>query len=286
MNLADITPDKRSECSLHIGDTCGYCSTSDMIQSYRQYLKLKGQEVPESDERVIKTIKKYLGVKRESHIFTNTDFISWYGFNKAQEVRQAVFKPIGPANSIDLLSNLDIDAVLGQWARLSQALYGKKLCHIPYQMIDFDSKPGNILYNLQLKPLIRKGYDCIACVLNTDVSSGGGKHWFCIYIDLEHAGTTNDPIQIEFFNSSGNPPVARMSRWIDNLIESSKPLVVKYKRSTRKKLQYSRTECGVWCLTYIKARLQDMSPEWFRNTARDKLITAYRQHIFADKIVR
>jgi hypothetical protein len=35
-------------------------------------------------------------------------------------------------------------------------------------------------------------------VCNTDTSSGSGIHWFCIFIDF-----TLNPIQIEYFNSSG-----------------------------------------------------------------------------------
>jgi len=282
MNLTSITPDYRSECSAHVENKCGYCSTDELVEIYRKFLDHSGKEVPDNDVDVIEAVKKLLNVKRESHIFKQDQFVSWYGYNKSSEIFDELFKPIGPADSTDLLSNIDIDSVLEQWSKQSRELFQKRFRHIPFQMIDF-ARPGNQLYDLNIDRLKDNRYDSIACVLNTDTSKGVGKHWFCVYIDLEHAGTEDDPLMVEYFNSSGNPPRMPVSRWIDKLIRDSK-YEVRYLKSSRRRLQFSQTECGVWCLVYIKARLQNKSPEWFQENANDNLITEYRKHLFSDKI--
>jgi hypothetical protein len=104
--------------------------------------------------------------------------------------------------------------------------------------------------------------------LNTDPSYRGGEHWFCIYCDLKHKGTEDDPYTIEFFNSSSYPPVASVHDWIDrNRTEiCSAGKHVEYIQVIQQSaIQTSNTECGIWSLMYIQSRLEGHPYTYFRD---------------------
>ena len=155
-----------------------------------------------------------------------------------------------------------------------------------FQMIDF-ALNGTALQKIDIYQLMKDDYDCFAVVLNTDVSTGRGKHWFCLFMDLNHKGTANDPITIEYFNSSGYEPRPQVLTWIqttkyDMLKDHNIHMKVIYATEGRQ-IQYSRTECGVWCLVYILARLSDKPHNWLvKAKVSDSDITEYRQRLFRE----
>lgn len=269
----------RSECAEHVKGECGYCSDEHMIGSYKLFLK-RFDRISDGED-VIKKIKRYLDVKRESHIWEHPLFRAWYGDSEANDILVRKFKPRGPAHDTSLLSNFNIDETLASWERLSEMLFDKKLKHYSFHMIDF-AKYNRELNNVDIKELMKLGYNALTCVLNTDVSTGRGKHWFCIYVDMMHTGDKCDPVVIEFFNSSGYQPRKEMVDWFRKVINTAKPLCVVYKKSLRKRIQFTNTECGVWCLAYIKSRLHDKEPEWFEKMITDDDIIKFRKHLFRD----
>lgn len=239
-----------------------------------------------SDNQVIRELIKYLRVNSEAEIWEHKEFKEFVGENKAMQVLRRIFKPAGPSDSTALLDNWNIDNTLHLWSLHAKVLFHKKFKHIPFQMIDFATIKQNdvSLADEHLWKTLQEGYDCFGVVLNTDISSGGGKHWFCIYGDFQHAGTRDDPYTLEYFNSSGNPPVQEVSVWMEDEIHQ---LLRDYKkhcdiiRSANKRLQYSNTECGVWSLMYIKSRLQGHPPNWFYTVkADDQDMIDLRKHLF------
>jgi hypothetical protein len=132
------------------------------------------------------------------------------------------------------------------------------------------------------------GYKCFGVVLNTDVSSGRGKHWFAIYGDLDHKGTDKDPIVLEYFNSSGNPPMREVANWLE---AAKQDLLKNYSIeadsvvSANRRLQNSMTECGVWSLMYILSRLKGHEPNWYYKTrANDADMIELRSFLFRDAV--
>lgn len=259
------------------------CSSPNEINIMKNFIQELGLNIPKSDKEIVELLKKELGVDSESAIWENKQFKEFVGENKAQDILKNIFKPIGPNNSTALLDNFNIDETLEQWSVHGMKLFGRKFYHIPFQMIDF-AKVKSELSRTRLEDIIKKGYDCFGVVLNTDISSGRGKHWFCLFGDFKHAGTREDPYTLEYFNSSGNPPMNEVEIWMqkaahDLLRDTGK--VVEIVRSMTRRIQYSNTECGVFSLMYIYSRLQGHPSDWFYKVkAGDDDMIKMRAHFF------
>ncbi len=172
----------KSECS----DDGDICSPHDIIEKIGETLNVKG-----SSGYIIEKSKQILSCDSESCILSNPTIVDSSGESHVNKIKDFNFKPEGPRNSTELLSNYNIDDVLDQWEKQYDGFY-----HIYFQMIDFDYV-GTELATVDVSHLIRQNYKTMGVVLNTDVSTGGGIHWFCLFCDL-----TARPITLEYFNSS------------------------------------------------------------------------------------
>ena len=189
----------------------------------------------------------------------------------SRAIIQTKFKPRGPRLTTNLLSNVHIDKVLDTWTRKY-----KKFYHVEFQMIDF-AEMKTELATLDISRLIRQ-YNNIGVVINSDETSGRGKHWFCIFCDLKA-----EPITIEYFNSSGREPYPQIKAWMlmtKELLEDrqikSEPVVV-----SRIQHQQSDTECGMYSLYYIWCRLEGIPHHKFdERPIPDKLVTKFRKSVF------
>lgn len=272
---------KPSECLFENRKICSSHNEIKYMKDFLAELNIDTENL--SDIKVIDLLAENLEVKTEAEIWENKKFKEFVGLNKANNILKNIFKPKGPSNSVALLNNFNIDESLNQWSVNSEKLFGKKFYHIPFQMIDF-MKVGSQLSKLNINELIKNEYDCFGVVLNTDVSTGGGKHWFCIYGDLRHKGTSEDPYVLEYFNSSGFPPMEQVIIWMNKVVHD---LMKNYKKkcvihkSANTRLQYSMTECGIWSLMYIKSRLEDHPSDWFYHVnASDHDMIMLRKHLF------
>ena len=159
-------------------------------------------------------------------------------------------------------------------------------------MIDFAGtnrhKPTE-LGNLDIvNDVIKRGYKTFAVILNTDVRTGGGIHWFALFCDFR-----TNPYTIEYFNSSGKHPRVQVDDWLIKTVNA----INNYKdgnKSTRilsraKKVilyglqhQQSETECGPYSLYYIYNRLEGVPIEVFedmnsgRRVIKDREMTTFR----------
>lgn len=99
-------------------------------------------------------------------------------------------------------------------------------------------------------------------VCNTDLSTNGGIHWFSIFIDF-----TTNPIQIEYFNSSGYPLIRgihiterkQFYEFFQNLADelTKQGYPAKFIQVTEIEHQRSDTaNCGSYSLFYIWSRLK------------------------------
>lgn len=269
-----------SECALHVHGEIGICSCEPELNALRKYIKSIDPTVKKlSSAQVVDFLKKHLGVERESEIFENKSIQRFLGRNNTDKILKARFKTKGPHDSTALLDNFNIDEKLAQWARYAKKLYNKKFYHVSFQMIDFE-KVQSELADLSLEDLIDEGFDCFGVVLNTDVSTGGGKHWFCLYGDF-----TKTPHTLEYFNSSGNPPRLEVSVWMEKAVhELFRDAKIRCKiinAMNGHKIQHSKTECGMWSLMYIKSRLDDKPPDYFiKAKATDDDMIKLRTHFF------
>lgn len=188
------------------------------------------------------------------------------------------FKPKGPATGNALLSNVDIDGKLKVWA--------KEFRHwaCPYAMIDFETTDSPL--NEVNFEEVAANADTFSCVVNTDVSTGRGKHWVALFVDLR---SKKEPWTVEYFNSAGNSPPRPITRWLektrmelDRIRGPGKPRT-KTVVATKVKHQTSRTECGVYALYFIRRRLEDPNSldAFFGRRISDSVMETFRQYLFA-----
>lgn len=274
-----------TECAI---ESKQICAPKSHIINMINFLQKRGVVLPTRDEQsIIAALKQLLNVKTEAEIWNDADVRLYIGDPKAEFILRTQFKPEGPTDSTALLDNFNIDETLNLWSNHGQILFGKKFYHVPFQMIDF-MLTGTELSKLDVNNLIRDGYSCWATVLNTDISSGRGKHWFCLYGDLMHTGDRDDPYVLEYFNSSGNLPMDEVNIWMEQTVhnllrDNGKHMTIH--RSATRRLQFGDNECGIWCLMYIKSRLLNHPPNWFYTVqANDADMFKLRKHLFRKKL--
>lgn len=180
------------------------------------------------------------------------------------------FKPFGPREGTMWLSNVDIEGVLEKWSNI----YRDKVVVFPYCMIDFE-KTGELFNDIDLESLRKKKYMAM-CVLNTDVSSGPGKHWICTCIDM----STDSPT-IEYFDSGGRPPPKPLYKKLLSLSVEHKVKILMSSVVHQRK----NTECGVYCLYFLDSRLRGRDFSFFTDKRiSDENIQIFRKYLFAPNI--
>jgi hypothetical protein len=117
-------------------------------------------------------------------------------------------------------------------------------------------------------------------VINTDSSSGGGIHWFSIFIDFEAT-----PITIEYFNSSGyDIKNINFKKYLMNLAdeitrEVRKCVFLKITDICHQK--NSTANCGSYSLFFLYKRLNKTPYEFFANNKiTDEKMEAFRKFLF------
>jgi hypothetical protein len=181
-------------------------------------------------------------------------------------------KPKGPFNSTKWLSNADLDNVLKSYQKQYPKFKFYPSCLMNESFTSID------LY----QDIISDDVDSVACVVNTtEVCSGSGscgEHWVCIYMEK-----TSSAITLEFFNSAGSPPPPKVLRMfktaVDNMRGDTRTIVEKLTQCPH---QQNDTECGVYCLYFIRSRLEGIAFERFTNSTMisDEAMIMFRRYIF------
>lgn len=313
-----------SECSEATGTQPGEpCSSKKVLNAIKAFRKLlahkrardqaraekaaKAPALPTNSTpgaQAVRKVAEALGCTSESCVVSHPDFKRFAvseGHVENHDVLEAGlaarFKPKGPRDSTALLNNFNIDAVLQDWA-----VTHEKFFNFPFAMIDFESTghalarvdPSDILEGRvpqhlgKLRGETRRPCDTFACVLNTDVSTGRGKHWVAVFGDCRGRGTWS----VEYFNSAGNPPPPAVARWLEETAASLRNFrvdrgerfgegEVKSVPLTDVRHQESATECGLYALYFIRRRLEGAPVSEFRGRLiPDEAMTEFRAHVF------
>lgn len=214
-------------------------------------------------------IKEEVGLKDDYEIMREIGKTNWA-------------KPTGPADSTNLLNQYNIDEVLQDFSMASlnkdTHFVNIPFYHIPFDMRDFAKANKSVLNSLNFKQLIKNGFKTFGCVLNTDVWSGPGKHWVCIFGECKGKN-----VNIEYFNSSSNglSEFIEIDEWVNRKKKEFPDLNISIKEVVEDEIQKSETECGVWCLCYIKCRLEGKPHNYFmKKNVSDDEITQARKYLF------
>ena len=231
-----------------------------------------------TDKKIFFLIRKLMRVEDENinKLLKNGEYNflkEAYGKIKEEKIKKIIenqmlyrFKPYGPTGS-EWLSNFDIENVLTRYSQ-----FNPKFTHFPFHMIDFYETKEEIAVRDFSKD--KKEKRCMGLVMNTDDSRGMGIHWFALFIDFRENGT------VEYFNSSGLPPLEPVNRW---MIEMSTNYKCKRVIASPFRYQNDNHSCGVYSLYYILSRAEGYSYQKFRNRKiNDELMGNFRQFLFRD----
>jgi hypothetical protein len=186
----------------------------------------------------------------------------------------ANLKPRGPATSNQWLSNDEIDNVLKTYqSQHSNFKY--------YKSSLMNESVSSVNLNEDMSD---SDIDHVAYVINTTeqcyVGKACGEHWVCIFVSK--VGNAEGGITLEYFNSAGSAPPKRICELFKKqkyLLEMKYPVSIKYNRCQHQK---GGSECGVYCLYFIKSRLEGTAFERFTNGSMisDEAMLIFRRYIF------
>jgi len=219
------------------------------------------------DKKKCLEIAKKMGIKSDGELLEKTGKTDY-------------LKPDGPRENTNLLNQFNIDGVLYDFGiasiKTNSVFKNGPFYHIRFEMRDFMDAFKSELRDVDFNKLIAGDFKSFGCVLNTDVWAGPGKHWVCVFGTID-----GDKIKVEYFNSSSNglDQFPEIRQWVEFKKEKYK---IEIEEVVNKTLQYSETECGVWCLCYIKSRLEGHPKDYFYkyNVSDDDIINM-RKYLFS-----
>jgi hypothetical protein len=207
-------------------------------------------------------------------------------------VLQNNFKIDGPRDA-SWLSNVNIDAVMAQWGTKFPGFYPWTFNMVNYKNYSFSDRgivhAPDTLATVSFCDLYRGTcatvpgrYTHGGCVINADRYQGKGTHWMALFVDARNPRAPT----VEFFNSSGNNPQPEYVNWmvktdhcLRETIPGSRPKLI---NACRRRHQQTTSECGVYSLFYIWARLNGTPASYFlEKPIDDQLMFEFRHHLFA-----
>jgi hypothetical protein len=176
--------------------------------------------------------------------------------------RDDYFRPKGPNNNNNWLSNYNIEDVLKQYEK-------KYNDFIFLGAVPRDFKKTSYCKNNFTKEhiieLINKGKFKFGAIFNLDFSYQSGSHWVALYIDINKG-------QIYYCDSVGKPPkdeYKELMNLFKDIIKSRNSNINIDERIGTMQHQNKNTECGVYSMNFI-LRLLDGETFDYINTHRLK----------------
>lgn len=263
----DFKKDIGNECAFHITKTSTFCSSSDIVYKINEVTGTMSLDV----------LKDKYKCETEECVLTHPKIIEAVGHDSIMKTIADRFRPTGPRESNEWFSNNDIDSVLNQ---IQQKYVDKHFLHVQFQMIDFE-KTQSELAILDMPTKYKENYRTFGTVLNTDVSTGRGKHWFALFGQFLD---NSDVFTIEYFNSSGELPMDQVAMWIKRVKHEWQPFFQKQiidVVATRIVNQKDNWNCGAYSLYYIISRLDGTPYQYFANNAiGDDNMQEFRKFLF------
>jgi Ulp1 protease family, C-terminal catalytic domain len=210
------------------------------------------------------------GVCKHEWCWVDQDFV------RNKEMYKNVFRPQAPrGDKFALLSTDDIHDVMKQY----EDIYKDFLFFGPVP-IDFNEIMPHV-GQMDVVGLYSSGIRRVAVVFNTDPSYMGGKHWICLFADLNESVA-----EIGYFDSFGMCPASPEIMKLINHIASQAPKIWNSRTKFNIKCnnvqhQRSKTECGPYCIYFITERLKGRTFEQITTQIiRDETVKNFRGVIF------
>lgn len=289
-DVEKLVPGEITECALYLGNTNGTCMSSEAATAIGGIVGVSGDK-----KTIVEAAKAKLNCDSERCVLDKV--AKQIGPDVARREISLYLKVRGPTDN-QLLSNIHIDDTLQQWSKLYKNFYPYNFHMLNYASYSY--KSGRVLnspdtlatilfedvYNGRVTGIKHR---CVGCVINTDTYQGPGQHWMALFADSRG----KDKWTVEFFNSSGNSPAPEWVNWMEKTRAQMEVIIDREKISPAPRVemvkassvrhQKSKSECGLYSLFYIWARLNNMPIEFFMNNhVPDQLMFEFRQHLFND----
>lgn len=265
---------KTNECAFNIEPKSGVCMDDTIVNKLEKYAIKDKNLVVKNGKDTIDKLKKVFNCKNESCLLTKSEIKDVIGHDVAENQLDNRFKPEGPFDSNEWFSNVNIDEVLDQIAIKYKE---KKFLHIKFQMRDFERAGGELSIIDLAEEYSNNDIRCFGVVFNTDETSGPGQHWFSIFGDFN-----KEPFTIEYFNSTGQPPLDEILEWMlktKHHMEKTLNKEVKDEIVSTIPNQVDSHSCGSYSLYYIISRLDGIPYTHFtKNKIGDETMHIFRQH--------
>ena len=274
----------KSEC---LDPNATVCSSQAMIETITSFIEIDDKIEP---EKIIQMAKEKTNCDTESCVIKKLtgNLLTRDIANKELELR---FKSKGPKYDDNAwLSNFDIDGVLLRWMREFDSFMA-----CPFAMRDFD-KTHEAFSTIYLPDVYRGKYtidlgaagkvtrknDKFGCILNTDVSTGPGKHWVAAFVDM---AIGNDTANIYYFNSAGNKPFREMIIWQERTKKDLETIFSSVNIIDIVKVDHQKEDvaCGLYSLYFIRRMLEGTQYTFFtdpKNPIPDAAMNEFRRYIF------
>lgn len=280
---------KSNHCSPRIKNNVS-CYSYELLLKIANILNKNGSKIKISKnkktlhKRIEKEIKKISDCKDEICWKTIPLIKNNLDLNTKKETIDS-FKPEMPKewnkNPNTWLNTSDIDNVMKQYEK-KYPMFNFLGTH----PIDFALKRKNecIVSDDELCKInileLKKKYNSLGLVLNTDSHNESGEHWFSIYIDLKGKNIKNKPT-IYYFDSALSDPPQEIINFV-NICKNQYPQLDFIYNDIQH--QYGNTECGVYCLHFLTEMLKGKSfINYVNNKLNDKIMEKFRKIFFIKK---
>ena len=135
------------------------------------------------------------------------------------------------------------------------------------------------LCKFDLKDKINKGVNKVGIIFNLDPHDKPGSHWTCMFINFKLK-------KIYYFDSYGDDLTPKRVKTLAKRIQKqSKEIGKEYDFIiNNKRHQYTRSECGMYCLYFIIQMIKDVPFSRFNKKVTDKHMRKLRNVYFNKKI--
>ena len=279
-----LIPDNISECSLARALSPGFMQTSTCVtdgMASHIYKATRTNDMPSA--------KAALGCENERCVLgkLERELEKELGSGSVRREISRCLKIPGPTDN-RLLTNVDIDMTMQQWAAHNDKFYPYNFHMLNYASYSYRNgrvynTPDTLVtipFDALYQGKLGRAYTCAGCIINSDTYQGDGVHWMALFVD-----SRTNPATAEFFNSSGNAPAPEWVNWMEKTknIMMALGLNATIVRASTLRHQKSKTECGLYSLFYVWARMHGVPVRYFAtNRIPDQLMFEFRQHLFDD----
>lgn len=177
----------------------------------------------------------------------------------SSQKKKKLYRPQLPKDVVEdetaWLSNFDIDGVMRQF----------ETSHPEFEYyeatpIDFDKcSVNNDLCKLTLAELKKKNKSKVGIIFNTDHSSGSGKHWIALYVDMNGQNSNGKP-GMYFVDSFAREMPKEIDELTKKFMEESPDILgdtfTLSHNSDGKAFQRNNYACGYYCMHFIEEMLK------------------------------